>query len=104
MKREVLYIKDDNIWQKEEEIVNNKINHAIQAISKKSLVSLLEWKQNNPEYENLDSEFSNKCITIQQNSLAGNKKNVYYPKVIHNLAKENTLKNEVLFINDHVDG
>lgn len=103
VKREVLYIKDDNIWQKEDEIVQNKINHAIQEISKKSLVSLLEWKQTNPEYENLDSEFSNKCITIQQNSLAGSKKNVYYPKVIHNLAKENTLKNEVLLTNHHVD-
>lgn len=89
LKREIMYIKDDNEWQKENAVA--KLSHAINSISRKSISSLLEWKQNNPEYENIDSDFSNKCITIQQHSIAGNKQEVFYPKVIHNLAKTNTI-------------
>ena len=84
-----MYIKDDNEWQKENAVA--RLSHAINSISRKSISSLLEWKQNNPEYENIDSDFSNKCITIQQHSIAGNKQEVFYPKVIHNLAKTNTI-------------
>ena len=91
VKREIMYIKDDNQWQKEEEIVKEKLSQAIKSISRKSISSLLYWKQNNPEYEDIDSEFSNKCITIQQHSTAGNKQDIYYPKVIHNLAKTNRI-------------
>ena len=91
IKREIMYIKDDNEWQKEKAVVKEKLSQAIKSISRKSISSLLDWKQNNPEYENIDSEFSNKCIVIQQHSTAGNKQDIYYPKVIHNLAKENTI-------------
>lgn len=91
LKREIMYIKDDNEWQKEKAVVKEKLSQAIKSISRKSISSLLDWKQNNPEYENIDSEFSNKCIVIQQHSTAGNKQDIYYPKVIHNLAKENTI-------------
>jgi len=91
LKREIMYIKDDNEWQKEKAVVKEKLSHAIKSISRKSISSLLDWKQNNPEYDNIDSEFSNKCIVIQQHSTAGNKQDIYYPKVIHNLAKENTI-------------
>ena len=88
---QIMYIKDDNEWQKEKAVVKEKLSQAIKSISRKSISSLLDWKQNNPEYENIDSEFSNKCIVIQQHSTAGNKQDIYYPKVIHNLAKENTI-------------
>jgi len=89
LKREIMYIKDDNEWQKENAVA--KLSQAINSISRKSISSLLEWKQNNPEYDNIDSDFSNKCITIQQHSIAGNKQEIFYPKVIHNLAKTNTI-------------
>ena len=48
-------------------------------------------EKENPDYENIDSEFSNKCIYMQQHSLAGVKSDVLYPKIIHNLAKENVI-------------
>jgi hypothetical protein len=34
------------------------------------------------------SEFSNKCIVIQQQSMAAHNRDTYYPKVIKALAKE----------------
>ena len=94
VKRETMYIKEDNQWQKD--AVSNKINQAIQEVSRKSMSSLMSWKQNNPEYDGGESEFADKCIAIQQSSLAGEKKCVYYPKVIHNLAKESTINKNAI--------
>ena len=94
IKRETMYIKDDNQWQKE--TVNEKMNDAIQELSRKSIRSLMDWKNDNPEYDGAESDFSNKCVVIQQHSLAGEKKDVYFPKVIHNLAKESTLNKDSL--------
>jgi len=88
-KRETLYIKDKDTWEKD--LSDKKLEGAIQQVSRKSIGSLLQWKKENPEYENIDSEFSNKCIYMQQHSLAGVKSDVLYPKIIHNLAKENVI-------------
>ncbi len=86
MKREIMYIKDDDKWQKEQDY--KKITNAIQEISRKSIGSLIEWKESNIEYNDMDSEFSNKCIVIQQQSIAGNLREQYYPKIIQKIAKE----------------
>ena len=91
VKRETMYIKDEDVWLKEKDTVKQKINGAIQEVSRKSLKSLLRWKRTNPEYENLDSEFSNRCIVMHQQSVAGDRTNSLYPKVIHNLAKANVI-------------
>ena len=64
IKRETLYIKDSDKWEKEES--DKKLEGGIQEVSRKSVGSLLKWKKENPEYENIDSEFSNKCIYMQQ--------------------------------------
>jgi hypothetical protein len=86
VKRETMYIKDDDKWNKESD--DSKLQKAIQTVSYKSMGKLMEWKQENPEYQDADSEFSKKCIEIQRQSLAGIDREVYYPKVIHALAKE----------------
>ena len=87
-----MYIKDDNMWQKDEE--KGKINQAIQEVSRKSMSSLMQWKQTNPEYENMDSDFSNRCIIIQKQCIAGDKKENYYSKVGHIIAKENAVNKD----------
>ena len=77
-KRETLYIKDDNKWGKTDS--DKKLEGAIQEVSRKSIGSLLQWKQNNPDYENIDSDFSKKCISMQMESTASAKRNAFYPK------------------------
>jgi hypothetical protein len=94
VKRETMYIRENDTWSKDDQ--KEKINIGIQEVSRKSLKSLLKWKQNNPEYDDLDSEFSKKCIAMQQQSIAGEKTSVFYPKVIHNLARENALNKSSL--------
>ena len=94
IKRETLYIKDSDKWEKEES--DKKLEGGIQEVSRKSVGSLLKWKKENPEYEDMDSDFSNKCIVIQQQSSAGLNSDNLYPKVITNLAKENKISKEQL--------
>jgi hypothetical protein len=86
LKREIMYVKDDNKWTKDEN--KSKMSSAILMLSQKSARTLLDWKKVNPDYKNHDSDFSNRCIVIQRHSMAGYDRDVYYPKVIKAVARE----------------
>ena len=86
VKRETMYIKDEDKWTKETD--DAKLQKAIQTVSYRSMGKLAEWKQENPDYKDADSEFSQRCLDIQKQTLAGSDRGVYYPKVIHALARE----------------
>jgi hypothetical protein len=86
VKRETMYIKDEDKWNKEED--STKLNQAIQEVTRKSMRTLLDWKEENPDYKDNDSDFSNLCITIQKNSMAAHNRDTYFPKVIKAVAKE----------------
>ena len=85
LKRGTMYIKDDDKWTKEPD--DKKLQKGIQTISCKSIGKLVKWKEENPDYKNTNSEFSEHCIEIHKNSIAGYDRDVYYPKVIHALAR-----------------
>ena len=86
VKRETMYIKDEDKWTKETD--DAKLQKAIQTVSYRSMGKLAEWKQENPDYKDCNSDFSQKCLDIQKQTLAGSDRGVYYPKVIHALARE----------------
>jgi hypothetical protein len=86
VKRETMYIKDEDKWTKETD--DAKLQQAIQTVSYRSMGKLAEWKQENPDYKDCNSDFSQKCLDIQKQTLAGSDRGVYYPKVIHALARE----------------
>jgi len=85
-KRETMYIKDENTWTKQQD--DDKLQKAIQTVSYRSMGKLAEWKQENPDYKDCNSDFSQKCLDIHRHTLAGNDREVYYPKVIHVVARE----------------
>ena len=86
IKREIMYIKDEDKWTREED--SSKLNRAIQEVTRKSMISLLDWKEENPDYKDRDSEFSERCIVIQQQSMAAHNRDTYFPKVAKLVAKE----------------
>ena len=86
VKRETMYIKDEDKWTKEPD--DAKLQKAIQTVSYRSIGKLAEWKQENPEYQDVNSEFSNRCLQMHKQTLVGSEREVYYPKVIHALARE----------------
>ena len=85
LKRDTVYIKENNEWNKEEDDV--KIRSAIQEVTRKSMGTLIEWKKNNPDYEDMDSKFSQDCLSMQRNSIAGYERDTLLPKVIRELNK-----------------
>jgi len=86
LKRDIVYIKENNEWNKEDDDV--KIRSAIQEVTRKSMGTLIEWKKNNPDYNDMDSQFSQDCLSIQRNSVAGYDRDTLLPKVIKTLNKE----------------
>jgi ribosomal protein S7 len=86
IKRETMYIKDEDKWTREED--SSKLNRAIQEVTRKSMISLLDWKEENPDYKDRDSAFSERCIVIQQQSMAAHNRDTYFPKVAKLVAKE----------------
>ena len=87
VKRDKMYIRDENKWEQEQEKVHQMLHKGIREVSLKSIGSLIAWKKGNPEYDDIDSDFSNKCIIIQKESLSLNEHDKY-SKVSHNLAKD----------------
>jgi len=87
IKRETLHIKDDDVWHKEEDVVEGKLNGGIQDLSRKSMRTLMDWKASNPDYLDGGSEFSEECIVMQRKSIAGLDREDFYPKVIQRLAR-----------------
>ena len=94
LKREIMYIKDQDTWQKEKNDI--RLREAIQEVSRKSMLILNDWKGENPEYKDADSDFSNKCLVIHKESNAGEHREILYPKVIKTLVKEISLNDKNL--------
>ena len=89
VKRETIYVKEENQWEKEKS--KETIQKGIQEITRKNMCQLIEWREDNPEYENIDSELGEKSMIMQQNLMAGGKREEFYPKIIKNIAKETIL-------------
>jgi hypothetical protein len=88
-KREVMYIKHDNKWEKENE---NKLQlrKAIKQIAHKNTRLLPKYKENNPECDTTYSEQYNKLIIEAMGGLGSNTKEKE-DKIIHKIAKEVTI-------------
>ena len=89
-KREILYIKDDNQWNKDDE-QKTQLSKAIKKVANKNIKQISEWQKLNPEYNDPDSKQNDKYMKIVLNSMSGStveeqKNNI--SKIIKNVAKE----------------
>jgi hypothetical protein len=91
-KREILYVKDEDKWEKENE-QNNKIRKAIKKVVDKNARLLPEFKKEYPDYNKASSKYSdqyNKLI-IESMGGAGDNDLEKEDKIIRNIAKEVTI-------------
>ena len=89
-KREVLYIKDENKWEKENE-ENVKLKKAIKQIAHKNCKLIPEWKQKNPDCINSKSTKSDEYNKIVIESMGGtldNENELNEARIIKKIAKE----------------
>jgi hypothetical protein len=91
-KREVLYVKDENKWEKEDED-KNKIRKVIKKVMIKNQRLLPEYKEKYPDYNKASSKISDQYNTIIVESMGGRGDNDLEKedKIIKNITKVTTI-------------
>jgi hypothetical protein len=89
-KRETIYIKDNNIWEKETD-KREKLKMAIKTVAFKNIKQIPVWQKENPDCFDSSSKKNDQYLKIVSNSMNGltpeeTQKN--YDKIISKLAKE----------------
>ena len=85
-KRKTLYIKENNEWDKEGS--QDTLKKGIREVSRKGFECLMKEKQENQEeYKDIDSDFTQKCLSIHRNILPGVPQETTISKVIEKISQ-----------------
>jgi hypothetical protein len=95
LKRESMYIKEDNKWEKED-AENTKMKKALKQIAHKNTKMLPVWKAKNPDYKRSESHLSDKYshMVIEAMGGSGDNDEEKANKIIRKIAKEVTIKKQ----------
>ena len=90
IKRETLYIKNNNEWNKE---TPDKpiLTYAIKHVANKNIKQISEWIKIHPEYKDSRTKENDKYLKIVSESMSGSSEeetNKNYTKIIRNIVKE----------------
>ena len=92
-KREILYIKENNVWNKEDKEKPLMID-AVKKVAHKNMCNILEWKKIYPDCTDYDSRKNDLYLNIVSNSMPGGTKeesDKNYEKIISNIAKKTVI-------------
>jgi Txe/YoeB family toxin of Txe-Axe toxin-antitoxin module len=91
IKRETIYIKDDeNKWEKDDE-QKSALTKAIKNVANKNIKKITEWQKMHPDYNDSYSKQNDKYMKIVLNSMSGSTKaesEKNYEKIVKNVVKE----------------
>ena len=89
LKRETLYIKDQNEWNRDSED-NSKLKNMITKVARKNYRKIPKWREQNPECQEPENEKYSFCITMMRNSLGdlGDEQIRLDEKIVRNIAKQ----------------
>jgi hypothetical protein len=96
LKREVLYIKDNDEWTKDTE-EKNTLMRAIKIVANKNIKQISLWQKANPEYLDPDSRQNDKYMKIICGAMSGSSKEESennYEKIIKKIARETVIDKE----------
>ena len=95
LKREVLYIKEDNVWEKDNP-EKSKFQKAINMVVRKNIQQVSNWVHKNPSCEILDTNEYHLHLNIMRQCIGGDitQEHTNNRKIMRNIAKE-------VFINKH---
>jgi len=91
VKRETLYIKDDNLWEKDNN--KEKLSKAVSSVTRKTLQQLPLWMRNHPECSTAGSTDNKEYHSLIQNTMNHNTIN-NKKKVMKNIMKEVVIEKE----------
>ena len=96
LKRESMYVKDDNKWEKED-ADNTKMKKALKQIAHKNIKMLPIWKTQNPDCKRSESLLSDRYshLVIEAMGGSGDNDEEKANKIIRKIAKEVTIKKQI---------
>uniref|UniRef100_A0A6C0KYH8 C2H2-type domain-containing protein n=1 Tax=viral metagenome TaxID=1070528 RepID=A0A6C0KYH8_9ZZZZ len=89
LKREVMYVKDKDVWEKDED--KKKVKKVIQNIAHKNFKQINDWVQENPESKDIQTKKHDQYMKILIKCSGGvdyEEDDIFYNKIITNVAKE----------------
>jgi len=92
-KREVLYVKDQDSWAKDED--KTHILQAIKIVGNKNIKQISEWQKMNPQFNNPESKQNDKYLTMLCNVMSGGSQeetSKNYNKIVKNIIKETVIE------------
>ena len=89
LRKEVLYVKDDGVWEQEDN-EKNKLKNAIGSISQKQIIAIKKWEEANPNWQDSENGSKNYCEMVQQVTAPLNEE--HQNKIIKGIAKEVVIK------------
>ena len=96
-KRETLYIKSNNEWNKEDgerKILTSALKH----VANKNIKQIAEWTKVHPDYNDSDSKDNDRFLQIVSEAMSGStvdETNKNYNKIIKNIVKETVIEKMV---------
>jgi hypothetical protein len=93
-KREVIYVKDENKWEKDEE--KKTLRKAIKRVASKNFRLLPKFKEAHPDYGKASSKFSDQYnkIIIESCGGSGDNDEEKENKIIHKITNVTTIDKE----------
>jgi hypothetical protein len=92
LKREVMYVKDNDVWEKDED--NKKVKKAIQRIGGMNFKQVKEWIDVNPDSRDVKTKKHEQYVNILTKCTGGadsQEDDIMFNKIISNVAKEVTI-------------
>ena len=98
LKRETVYVKDSDVWAKEDE-TKKHLRRAVRIVANKNKAQVHPWIEENPKYDILDTPECDKFFEYSKASLGGYGKEEdekFDKKIINNILKETMIdKNQI---------
>jgi len=89
LKREILYIKDNDKWTKDEE--NKQFKKALDTVVHRNMIQIVKWEEDNPETSNPESKNYDFYFELARQSMGGGDHDVTArnnDKILKAIAKE----------------
>jgi hypothetical protein len=102
LKREILYIKEDDIWEKDNP-EKSKFKKALNTVVRRNMQQLREWMNQNPRCEILDTNEYHLHLKIMKQCIGGdiNQEDANNRKIMRNIAKEVVIdRSQIIGINE----
>lgn len=89
LKREILYVKDDGVWEKEDE-EHHRIKGAITCVTRKQINVIKDWEDKHEGWQNNEKLSAEYCEIVQKITAPSNVQDEH--KIIKSIAKQVILR------------